>query len=190
MRVAISVCNSEESNKWENLEPRQLQSAFPCFPRRRFLPWRRLPCTSRTGTQRPGKGPLLREGHRRLGAEPAIIPLCSFPKRPLQRFFKTCAQLAGVSLRVIRLAVQGELLPVTAAVLRWLPSPPEAEVKAAAQGCRPAAGSGCGGRQQQRVRRKKIKRQSPCGGRTGAGCSWSRWPQPSAVRSDSEAKRA
>lgn len=91
------VQQSEESYKWENLEPRQLQSAFPCFSRRCFLPWRRLPSTSPHRDDGAGQGPLApgRTPEARSGA--GNPPSLLFPCNALQRFLKTCAQLAGVS---------------------------------------------------------------------------------------------
>lgn len=162
----LTVQQSEESHKWENPEPRQLLSTFPCFSRRRFLPWRRLPSTSPNRDGGAGQGPLARgrppEAWSGAGNPPSLL----FPFNAFAALLKDlCPSRRGLSLlRVIHLAVQGELLPVTAAVLRCLPSPPRRRVQAAAKECHPAAGSGCGERQQQRVQNKKIKsKKTVCG---------------------------
>lgn len=63
----------------------------------RFLPWRRLPSTSphrddgaEQGPLAPGRTPEALSG---AGNPPSLL----FPCNALQRFLKTCAQLAGVS---------------------------------------------------------------------------------------------
>lgn len=91
------VQQCEESYKWENLEPRQLQSAFPCFSRRRFLPWRRLPSISPHRDDGAGQGPLAPGRTPEARSVADNPPSLLFPYNALQRFLKTCAQLAGVS---------------------------------------------------------------------------------------------
>lgn len=105
-------------------------------------------------------------------AEPANIPLYSLALRPLQHLLRPVAHLGGVIsiLHVIRLAAQGELQPLTAAVQGCLPSLPRGQtIQAAAKGCRPAAGCAGGGSSSSGCSEGKKKKQNKKGLREGGG---------------------
>lgn len=137
------------------------------------------------GRLAPGRAPEARSA----AANP---PSLLFPFAAL--FKDPCPARRGLSLlQVNPVVVEGELLPLTAAVLRARHPPPRRWERAAAKGCRPAAASASGGRQHQRVRRKKIESKKTVSGRGEDGGRLQLEPLATAqpfVRSHSGARHA